>query len=296
MFFDPEVDRKMVRDGFLVLPFLDKEEIASFRDLYKKWHPQDPTAFYKSYFDPRMEYKMEVENKIKTLFEQKMNSIFRDYNAFGGLFVVKPPTQEGHLPPHQDWSFVDERKDWSINMWCPLEDVNDENGNIVVLKGSHQFNRTIRGVGTPDVYRDHWKLIEKNMESVPMKAGEAIFFFHGLLHGSTLNTTPESRISLGLTLTPKNAEHHFHYMKDGVLERFVTSPDFYIEYASKRGARPEGESEIDPFTFDPLSAERLKDQIREVYGSVKSPTTQKMEEATSAPGWLGRIKKTLLRT
>ncbi len=67
-------------------------------------------------------------------------------------------------------------------MWCPLEDVNDENGNLMVLKGSHQFNRTIRGVGTPDVYRDHWKLIKQNMRSIPMKAGEAIFFFHGLIH------------------------------------------------------------------------------------------------------------------
>ena len=296
MFFDPEMDKKMVRDGFLVLPFIDEKEIAQFRELYSKWHPEHPKAFYKSYFDPRMEYKLEVENKIIEVFEDKLKSIFRNYNAFGGLFVVKPPTQEGHLPPHQDWSFVDERKNWSINMWCPLEDVNDENGNIVVLKGSHQFNRTIRGVGTPDVYRDHWELIEKNMDSIPMKAGEAIFFFHGLLHGSTLNTTNESRISLGLTLTPKDAEHHFHYMNDDKLERFVTNPDFYIDYASKRGARPEGESTVEDFTFDPLVESKLVEQIRSTSGKVQHTESTQNSTKHERKNWFGKLKKSILKT
>lgn len=298
MFYDPELDRQMVRDGFIVLPFIDKDEIELFQNLYTKWHPEHPKAFYKSYFDPRMEYKLEVENEIIRVFEEKMSAIFRDYNAFGGLFVVKPPTQEGHLPPHQDWSFVDEREHWSINMWCPLEDVNADNGNIIVLKGSHQFNRTIRGVGTPDVYRDHWKLIEKNMQSVPMKAGEAIFFFHGLLHGSTLNTTPKSRVSLGLTLTPKNVQHYFHYMDnvDGNkrLERFETTPDFYIDYASKRGARPEGEADLESFTFDAISENDLIEQIRSVEGNVR--TNERNQKVESKGNWFKKMKKSILKT
>ncbi|MFT5860232.1 MAG: hypothetical protein ACI865_002340 [Flavobacteriaceae bacterium] len=298
MFIDPELDAKMVRDGFIVLPFINKQEIERFQEIYKKWHPEHPKAFYKSYFDPRMEYKLEVENEITRVFKEKFSTVFRDYNAFGGLFVVKPPTQEGHLPPHQDWSFVDERKDWSINMWCPLKDVTDENGNIIVLKGSHQFNRTIRGVGTPDVYRDHWKLIERNMQSVPLKAGEAIFFFHGLLHGSTLNTTPNSRVSLGLTLTPKNVQHYFHFMEDvdgkKQLERFETIPDFYIDYASKRGARPEGEAKLDPFTFDSLSENDLIEQIRSVRGDVN--VFESTKKAKIATNWLRKIKKSILKT
>lgn len=292
IFFNPELDKKMVRDGFIILPFLGPNEITNFENLYNKWHCEQPTAFFKSYFDPRMDYKQEVENKIIQVFQEKMKTVFRDYNAFGGLFVVKPPSQEGHLPPHQDWSFVDERKHWSINMWCPLEDVDSDNGNMIVLKGSHQFNRTIRGVGTPDVYRDHWKLIENNMQSVPLKAGEAIFFFHGLLHGSTLNTTPKSRVSIGLTLTPKYAPHYFHYMEKGtnILERFSTNPDFYIEYASKRGARPESESQKDSFKFDPIQENKLINDIRTAQGYVKQ---FKNEKTTN--GWLKKIKTSILK-
>jgi hypothetical protein len=247
MFLDLNLDKKMVTDGYLVLPFLAEEEITFFKELYKKWHPTDPDAFYKSYFDPRLEYKRDVENAIIKIFNTKMKAVFTNYDSFGGLFVVKPPTEKGHLPPHQDWPFVDEKKHWSINMWCPLEDVSDANGNIVVLKGSHQFNETIRGVGsTPDIYRDHWKIIEENMLSVPMKAGEAIFFFHGLLHGSTHNTTENTRVSIGLTLTPKNTDLFFHYLdkikEKEQLEKFQTTPDFYIKYATERGVKPKMDS------------------------------------------------------
>ncbi|MFT5779124.1 MAG: hypothetical protein ACI837_002081 [Crocinitomicaceae bacterium] len=293
MFFDPAMDRRMVEDGYLVLPFLKDEEIESFKTLYTKWHPEHPKEFFKSYFDPRMDYKKEVEKSIIALFDDRMSDIFRNYNAFGGLFVVKPPNQEGHLPPHQDWSFVDEKINWTINMWCPLEDVDASNGNITVLKGSHQFKETIRGVGTPDIYRDQWKLIEKNMESIPMKAGEAIFFFHGILHGSTLNTTPNSRVSMGLTLTPEESQHRFHYMtvenKKQQLECFETIPEFYIEYATKRGARPTLPSTFQSFDFTPIQRDFLIEKIRSVNGSVVlDPIPEK-----HTINWFNKIRKSL---
>lgn len=297
MFHDPEMDRQIVNDGFVVLPFLSPEECAEFKALYKKWHPTDPDAFYKSYFDPRIEYKQEVENKITRLFEEKMNHIFTNYDAFGGLFVVKPPTEEGHLPPHQDWSFVDETKHWSINMWCPIDDVNEEFGNIVVLKGSHRFLETVRGSNTPDVYRDHWKLIEQNMISIPMKAGEAIFFFHGLLHGSTHNNTDQTRVSLGLTLTPKDVPLYFYFMKDredkSQLERFVTDPDFYIHYASHREVRPDMSGEKYPFAFPKLTEEELYEKIQQEMGDASIPPREPepVAEGEAHEGWWSRLKK-----
>jgi len=114
MFYDPVLDREMVKYGYIVLPFLDENDITSFKSLYKKWHPKSPDEFYKSYFDTRIEYKEEVEKSIISIFEQKMATIFKNYDAFGGLFVVKPPTDKGHLPPHQDWSFVNEKEKWRL--------------------------------------------------------------------------------------------------------------------------------------------------------------------------------------
>ncbi len=290
------LDRQMVEDGYIVLPFLDKAEVQEFRTLYSKWHPNPPEAFYKSYFDPRIEYKEEVENMVIRCFEEKMGSYFYNYHAFGGLFVVKPPTQEGHLPIHQDWSFVDETKYWSINMWCPLEDVNDANGNLVLLKGSHRFMETVRGSNTPDVYRDHWKLIEQNTMSIPMKAGEAIFFFHGLLHGSTHNTSEEERRCLGLTLTPKEAPLYFYYLtkmdEGNRLERFQTDPEFYIHYASHRTLRPEMEGKSMSFEFPKITEKELYERIVGVLGKDSKPPKQSHHKPTThTDPWWKTIKR-----
>lgn len=215
---------------------------------------------------------MKVEKTILRIFKEKMSSVFRNYEAFGGLFVVKPATEEGHFPPHQDWSFVNENKFWSINMWCPLEDVNDANGNLIVLKGSHQFYETIRGANTPDIYRDHLKLISTNMSSVPMKAGQAIFFFHGLLHRSTPNITNKPRASIGLTLTPKNSELLFYFFdKDSSapLIQYKTNPEFYIQYACNRDNKPSIPGQTYQFPFTEINEIDLVNKIKSANNEVK---------------------------
>jgi hypothetical protein len=300
LFFDSELDRKMVKDGYLILPFLNQEEVEFFKRLYKKWHPKDPDEFYKSYFDARIEYKKEVEDSITEIFDRKMKSVFKNYNAFGGLFVVKPPTEKGHLPPHQDWSFVDEKIDWSINMWCPLENVDDNNGNLVVLKGSHQFYETIRGSGTPDIYREHSALIKKNMLSLPMKAGEAIFFFHGLIHGSTHNHTDKSRVCLGLTLTPKDANLRYYYMdkskSENTLEQFDTTPDFYINYAADRAFKPNIEGVSIQFNFSKLKEKDLYKKIKSVMGEDTKALDNNSSSSNINVNWWQKIKYSFLKS
>ncbi|GAB5538265.1 MAG: hypothetical protein Salg2KO_03680 [Salibacteraceae bacterium] len=291
---DQAMDEQLLRDGFIVMPFLHHSDLEHVKDVYKKWHSSSPDGFFKSYFDSRIEYKEEVEQMVIDLFNQRLADSFKNYCAFGGMFVVKPPLEKGHFPAHQDWSFVDERKHWSLNMWCPLEDVNDENGNIQVLRGSHQFNRTIRGFGTPDVYREHSDLILANMESVPMRAGEAIFFFHGILHGSTLNSTSKSRVSIGLTLTPSDADLHFHYLSEEQgkpkLIRYKTYPEFYIEYASMRGAKPGLKGEEEAFEFNKIDASSLKSAIGSIRGKVELPFEQHLDnESNIAIPWWQRV-------
>lgn len=293
MLVDPAHDQQLLKEGYIVFPFLDKAEIIAFRELYKKWHPEHPKEFFKSYFDSRMDYKAEIEEKVLALFEKKMNNFFENYNAFGGMFVVKPATKEGHIPPHQDWSFVNEKKDWSINMWCALEDVDHRNGSIRVLRGSHQFYETIRGINTPDVYREHWELIEKNMESISMKAGEAIFFFHGLLHGSDPNTNQEPRLSLGLTLTPKNKNLSLHILNKETkqLKSYSTTPKFYIDYASKRGAEPEIPATPVSFDFSPIPENKLIEKIKAVRGVDLFLNEKKVsEDLTEKENWMKRLK------
>ena len=266
MFVDPSLAKEMSEKGYVVLPFLDTEMVRVFNDLYQKYHPVEPEGFYKSYFSTDMSYKLEVENLILDAFEKKLGHLFRDHVCFGGMFVAKPPLEKGHFTAHQDWSFTDEAKFPSYNMWCPLDDVNDENGNLNALSGSHRFIRTVRGFDTPDVYDHLHENLEPNMTSLPMKAGEVVIFHHSLVHGSTENLTEVARVSIGLSLIHKNAPWEFHHYDSRThkLEVFQSNPDFYLNYAEHQGERPQnlkllGQSEFD---FPRLTLDELRTLVR----------------------------------
>ena len=239
---DPTLNQKLIVDGYVTLPVLSESEIEDFKLLYKKWHPTDPEAFYKSYFSSNREYKQEVENAIIEGFKKTLEDHFVDYKAFGGMFVVKPKGENGQIPPHQDWSFVDETTNWSLNAWCPLIDTTGENGNIQMLPGSHLFRDTVRGSGTPEHYRNLYDKIQADVVDVPLKAGECVFFYHGILHCSTFNNNDEARVVLGLSMVEKDAPLHYHFLKDGAefADRYlISNTDFYMDYVDHRGEEPE---------------------------------------------------------
>lgn len=271
---DIKMANQMEKNGFIVLPFLNKEEINKFKLLYKKHHSVDPEFFYKSYFSDNIEYKREVEREIISAFNKNLNDFFANHISFGGMFVVKPPLEKGHFTAHQDWSFTDEFMYPSYNMWCPLEDVNDENGNLNVLYGSHKYIKTIRGYNTPDVYDQLQHIIEPNMKSIPMKAGEVIIFYHGLIHGSTKNTTNKSRISLGLSLIHQDAPLRYNYYDDSTqtLEEYASNPDFYINYVAHKESKPQNINFIQNvnFSFPRLTEDELRKKIIQSQGDDKS--------------------------
>lgn len=261
------LNEQLISNGYIVLPMLDAEQVDFFKLLYKKWHPVDPVEFYKSYFNPNTEYKVEVEKYIMQHFTEKLEQYFVDYIPFGAMFVVKPTGNKGHIPPHQDWSFVDETKHWSLNTWCPLVDTQTENGTIQVLPGSHFFMESIRGSGTPELYDHLYDSIRPHLVNISLKAGEAIFFYHGTLHCSTYNINPEARVCLGLSLVQKNVPIYYNYLKSGEekADTFLVDTDFYINYVSYRDQMPKtakylGKNSSD---FSRLSKDNFETQLAE---------------------------------
>jgi ectoine hydroxylase-related dioxygenase (phytanoyl-CoA dioxygenase family) len=66
---------------------------------------------------------------------------------------------------------------------------------------------------------------------MPMKAGDAIFYHHGLLHFSPPNRTSWIRPAINLTLVPKEAECIHYCMPEGAkqIEMYsVEKPGFLL--------------------------------------------------------------------
>ena len=243
---DEKLNSQLIANGYIVLPMLNAEEVLLLEKLYKKWHPTEPEFFYKSYFSDDMVYKMEVEDLIKQLFAPKLDEYFVNYETLGGMYVVKPNGEKGKLPPHQDWTLVDEKIHWSLNCWCPLIDAVGENGNIQMLPKSHFFMETVRGSGVPEYYCHLLDDVTPFLVDVPIKAGDAVFFYHSIIHCSTINTKQEARVTVNLSLVEKNAPIYYYFQKEQEqqIDKYRVDTEFYMNYASNREQAPQNMKEI----------------------------------------------------
>lgn len=234
--------------GYVKLPILNEDEINFLKKLYHKWHPESPQTYYRSFFSKNREYKNEVEKKILEIVAPKIEKYFRDYICTGGMYVVKPHSEEQTLGVHQDYSFVDEIKHWSLNMWLPLVDTDYSNGTMQFLPRSHQFLHTIRGYGTPEVYNELIPTIEQHLKTISCKAGEGLFFFHNIVHGSTINKRLDPRICIGVTIIQKNVPVYFFrkLVNKPTTEVYEVNPNFFIEF-------------FEDLSFFPVSAKYVND-------------------------------------
>jgi hypothetical protein len=167
--------------------------------------------------------------------------------------VVKEKNPLGVVPPHQDWTFVNERKYWSASIWCPLVDVNVNNGCLGMIRGSHRFYDHVRPSPSPQYeppFKDQLFTIFPYLQLIEMKAGQALVFNNRTFHASPPNTADQPRIACGLGITHQDAQIEHNYLlpkQDRVLlERFKVAPDFFYAYNNARlsqmheqGKRPE---------------------------------------------------------
>ena len=151
-------------------------------------------------------------------------------------------------------------------MWLPIQDVSERDGSMRFVNGSQFFLETIRGAQTPLLYDHLQNEIEQNLEDVPLKAGQAVFFYHGIIHCSHENQKPEERVCLGLSLVQKDVPIYFHYLKEGEVyaDKFSVTTSFYKDYAHNRANLPQSSVSLgkDERPFLKLTKEDFLERIQ----------------------------------
>ncbi len=266
IFKDDKINNEINSDGFIKLPILNEKEIDILRQLFFKWHPYPITGYYRSFFSQNKTYKNEVKHIISEIVVPKIINHFHDCIFTDGMFVVKPQSHEQLIEIHQDYSFVDETKHWSLNMWLPLVDTDQSNGTLQFLKKSHRFPHTLRGYGTPNIYKEFIPIIEKNLQTIPCKAGEGLFFFHNLIHGSTINKQNEARISISLSIIQKYVPIYFFRKSpnESTVEMYEVYPNFFMDFFEDTNFFPPDAKFLKKldFKFEKLSEMEFLEKIR----------------------------------
>jgi hypothetical protein len=200
-----------------------------------------------------------------------------DAQVAGGAFLVKGTGPESECTVHQDYDNVDERLGTSVSIWCPLEDVGEGNGALVVLPGSHRLFDVARVVTLPSVRLD-LEDVEDLATLVPVPAGHGVVYAHNLFHGSVRNHTGRERVVITCGVIPDELTH-LHYWpdpeRDGQLRKVGIDADFFYGGLTElwAGRRPAGIVDLGPADVDPgpLSREQVLAGVRAARATTAGP-------------------------
>lgn len=219
LFHDPAAHEHFVREGYVVVPFLDAALIGRMRQIWADHDPALQTGFRTTMRSDALDQRQQVDREVRAALDETARKVLVDCRFLYGNFAVKKPGPRGEIYPHQDWAIVDERKCVSIGMWCPLDDVDETNGMLCVMRQSHVHVHAFRGGAPPSlpdyisVYPD---LLPKDLVAryhvpLPLKAGQALVYDHRTVHYSAPNQRDETRVAVLLGFVPKEAQLLHYY-------------------------------------------------------------------------------------
>ena len=251
--------------GVITVPLLNAEEIKAVRDFYYEMHPdgippQMRDGIHMTIWCSDYDYKVKVREKLIEIIRPACERVFKNFRMVSPVFIVKRKGGDTTFPIHQDWNVVDETKHRAFNVWIPLHAVDANNGSLWHVPGSHRLPTTVRGPGLlfPNLYsiRDH---IAPAMHSLSLDAGEAMVFYHRLIHGSPPNQSEEPRVVVSFSLLPLEVPLHIYFQPelDSPLQVFHPADDFIYQFENVRDDTPKvppvGEMVEERPSYDPIT-------------------------------------------
>ncbi len=222
------------RQGFIVLPFIEEEELKFLNQTFDRLHPNlDKEGFFSGSYSNDKEYKKEVSEIIVQTFSRAYEKYFTNYQPFGGAFLFKVPGENSDLAIHQDWTIVNEEENVALNCWIPLQDINETNGALHIVPGTHyDKHKSLRSPTLPFFFSGNDE--DVMMASIPMyvKAGEAVILDQSVIHGSVSNRSNHIRKAITAGVKSKGAQMYFHYKVPDKeeLEVFKMDDSFLISF------------------------------------------------------------------
>jgi hypothetical protein len=234
---NPMFGENLNSEGYVTLPCLGKDDIKLLIDLFNEFHPSLPEGFYASTHSIDKNSRKEISEQIAEVVRPKIVNLFSNLELLGGAFISKAPGTKGILPLHQDWNIVNEKEARSYNLWIPLVDVNEGNGAMRILKQSHLKQETYRGPNLYPTLSNISKLVDENMVSLNMMAGEALLYDHALWHSSPVNQSNQLRLAVVFGIIPKGVEMKFYHQNGNQIEEYNSYPSFFFENDLKDGPK-----------------------------------------------------------
>lgn len=148
----------------------------------------------------------------------------------GGTFCTLKPKHEITFKPHQDPAYVDETKTYSAVGWFPLTDVDENNGCLYVIPGTHIWNNFKRSISMDWAFEKYSNLLSKHMIPIPAEFGDLIMFDGSLIHASKKNLTDNTRLAVNVAIVNKNSKlQTYHPINHYFANKYEIDGNYFIE-------------------------------------------------------------------
>lgn len=233
IFVDTTLQANFETSGFVIVNLLNEVDLTSLLETYNQYFGENVFDHFttSNVFLP-LEIKYEIANNIDKIVSPKLAQLMCNTTFWPGAFLIKPPGKDSEFKAHQDWTFVDEEKFISGNVWIPLCDVSIHNGCLSVIESSQYPNiKSIRSQTIPDFFHTNRELIKPFLKPIHLKAGQALIFNHSLIHHSCSNNSGVNRIAVSKGFNSAEATL-LHYLKttDQTAELYEMPKDFVFSY------------------------------------------------------------------
>lgn len=233
---DPRLDAELEEQGYVLVPGAGRERLRAMRRAHRRTMGRVPAGFDSTIYSSDETRKRTVHRELLGAMAPILDTLLTGHRPLMSSFVTKGFVTKAHpetgtMPPHQDWTFVDEDVSSSLNVWIPLVDVDDRNGALSLLPGGHRMPFTVRGTDTPNPFRAVEEAVAAQMVELPMRAGDVLVHDHRVLHSSPPNRRRRPRVVAGCAvIADAAAPIHFRQVGPDRVARYELDPSFYLEH------------------------------------------------------------------
>lgn len=287
---DAAADRRLQRDGFVLVPFVSPTRAAELRRRFLEPVPTGEGFHSDLVLDDPVR-RRQVRDELDAELGGDVRALFRDHEVFLYNYLCKWPGPDSELYLHRDWMYVDERLGARTHVvWLALQDITGANGQLQVLRGSHRFDDALRGPGLEPPWLGDERSIRPRLLSVPVPAGHAVVFDNALVHCSFPNLTDEPRVAVAVGVRPRSAPLvHFRRRDAQHAERYDVDESFFLEYTPQGLAVEAPSLPVAEVVPAPTSSRTGRELARAVDASPLGRLDQAHRVVHTVRIWPGRV-------
>jgi len=219
IFRDKCLDGIFSEQGFVTVSLLEPAEVAEIREQV------DAIVERRSSVDDRLsgpasdknfvwyggpEYRRRIEELARAILAERLAAIVLNYRFLTGAVIVKRAGADA-LPIHRDWTMTADPRQTTLNCWCALADVDERNGALALLPGSHEvLAGNIEGAGIPPFFGAYGEGLKGLSQTIFLRAGEAVIFDYRMLHWSHANRSTQPRPAIAGAFAPDSVRPVLH--------------------------------------------------------------------------------------